>query len=190
MDLSPIDRVHVYANHPDLSTEIMQRASLASPTLLHDVEAMKRVAPTQRQLEEAEQTVREIQRTPETRMRWQASMSSLCAVVKHWLELTRERVECMEQQSELMGECALVGMLIVFGAEKQQEECETMATAAFPDHRWVSYLSNKLYHGITDRAVLNGDLEKRYPGNMNLSFANVEGESLLMALKNIVVVNC
>ena len=30
---------------------------------------------------------------------------------------------------------------------------------------------------------LNGDADARYPGNLNLSFAYVEGESLLMALK-------
>jgi cysteine desulfurase len=35
--------------------------------------------------------------------------------------------------------------------------------------------------------VLNGSEEHRYPGNLNLSFAYVEGESLLMALKNIAV---
>lgn len=35
--------------------------------------------------------------------------------------------------------------------------------------------------------VLNGDLEARYPGNVNVSFAYVEGESLLMSLKNIAV---
>lgn len=28
--------------------------------------------------------------------------------------------------------------------------------------------------------ILNGDAERRYPGNLNLSFAFVEGESLLM----------
>ncbi|KAG7389243.1 cysteine desulfurase [Phytophthora pseudosyringae] len=68
--------------------------------------------------------------------------------------------------------------------------CEIAAREMENDHRWVSYLSDKLYHGITDRiehVVLNGDLEKRYPGNLNLSFAYVEGESLLMALKNIAV---
>ncbi len=32
---------------------------------------------------------------------------------------------------------------------------------------------------------MNGDPEHRYPGCVNISFAFVEGESLLMALKNI-----
>lgn len=36
-------------------------------------------------------------------------------------------------------------------------------------------------------AVLNGDPVHRYPGNLNYSFAYVEGESLLMALKNVAV---
>jgi len=35
--------------------------------------------------------------------------------------------------------------------------------------------------------VLNGDPVHRYAGNLNFSFAYVEGESLLMALKNIAV---
>ncbi|CEG47472.1 cysteine desulfurase [Plasmopara halstedii] len=68
--------------------------------------------------------------------------------------------------------------------------CEIAAQEMENDHRWVSYLSEKLYQGITDQiehVVLNGDREKRYPGNLNLSFAYVEGESLLMALKNIAV---
>ena len=34
---------------------------------------------------------------------------------------------------------------------------------------------------------MNGDKDSRYPGNLNFSFAFVEGESLLMALKNIAV---
>ncbi|CAI5729743.1 hypothetical protein KXD40_009322 [Peronospora effusa] len=68
--------------------------------------------------------------------------------------------------------------------------CEVAVQEMENDHRWVTHLSDKLYRGITDRiehVVLNGDLEKRYPGNLNLSFAYVEGESLLMALKNIAV---
>jgi cysteine desulfurase len=38
-----------------------------------------------------------------------------------------------------------------------------------------------------DGVVLNGDESSRYWGNVNLSFAYVEGESLLMGLKDIAV---
>jgi len=38
-----------------------------------------------------------------------------------------------------------------------------------------------------DDVVVNGDLEHRLPGNLNLSFAYVEGESLLVSLKGIAV---
>ena len=34
---------------------------------------------------------------------------------------------------------------------------------------------------------LNGDLERRIPGNLNISFAHVEGESLMMGIKNLSV---
>ncbi len=34
---------------------------------------------------------------------------------------------------------------------------------------------------------LNGDREARYPGNINLSFAYVEGESMIMAIKDLAV---
>lgn len=34
---------------------------------------------------------------------------------------------------------------------------------------------------------LNGDETLRYPGNLNISFAFVEGESLLMALKKYAI---
>jgi cysteine desulfurase len=35
--------------------------------------------------------------------------------------------------------------------------------------------------------VINGDLEHRIPGNLNISFAYVEGESLMMGIKNLSV---
>ena len=35
------------------------------------------------------------------------------------------------------------------------------------------------------KVIRNGDAENGYPGCVNLSFAYVEGESLLMALKNV-----
>lgn len=58
------------------------------------------------------------------------------------------------------------------------------------DQRWIHHLANRLKEGIVSRipqVVLNGDADKRYVGNLNFSFAYVEGESLLMALKNIAV---
>jgi cysteine desulfurase len=51
-------------------------------------------------------------------------------------------------------------------------------------------LRDRLYRGITARlseVYVNGSLERRLPGNLNISFAFVEGESLLMALKDIAV---
>ncbi|MGE0867647.1 MAG: IscS subfamily cysteine desulfurase [Kofleriaceae bacterium] len=51
-------------------------------------------------------------------------------------------------------------------------------------------LRERLYRGITSRLTetyVNGSLEHRLPGNLNISFAFVEGESLLMALKDIAV---
>jgi cysteine desulfurase len=51
-------------------------------------------------------------------------------------------------------------------------------------------LRDRLYRGLTRRLTetyVNGSLEHRLPGNLNISFAFVEGESLLMALKDIAV---
>ena len=58
------------------------------------------------------------------------------------------------------------------------------------DHKHISLLSNILYEKITSRLPLvhlNGCKENRYPGNLNLSFEAVEGESLIMALKEVAV---
>ncbi|XP_067001159.2 cysteine desulfurase [Anabrus simplex] len=56
------------------------------------------------------------------------------------------------------------------------------------DHRWMEKLSNHLLSKIMSRlphVIRNGDPEHGYPGCINLSFAFVEGESLLMALKDV-----
>merc|ERR1719474_2237109 len=56
------------------------------------------------------------------------------------------------------------------------------------DHEYVTRLSNKLRDMVTaelDSVIFNGDPEHTYPGCLNLSFACVEGESLLMALKDV-----
>ena len=58
------------------------------------------------------------------------------------------------------------------------------------DEAHIRQLAHRLYDGITSQmqgVVLNGpadlDGKERYIGNLNLSFAYVEGESLLMGLK-------
>lgn len=44
----------------------------------------------------------------------------------------------------------------------------------------------ELLDGVPD-VFLNGDRQKRWPGNVNLSFAYVEGESMIMAIKDLAV---
>ena len=50
-------------------------------------------------------------------------------------------------------------------------------------------LRNRLWNGLKDmeEVYLNGDAEHRVSGNLNVSFNFVEGESLIMALKDIAV---
>eukprot|EP00003_Mantamonas_plastica_P005796 TRINITY_DN1472_c0_g2_i3.p1 TRINITY_DN1472_c0_g2~~TRINITY_DN1472_c0_g2_i3.p1 ORF type:complete len:177 (-),score=61.03 TRINITY_DN1472_c0_g2_i3:17-547(-) len=58
------------------------------------------------------------------------------------------------------------------------------------DSAHVTRLANKLKKDLNDaipELVLNGDDHQRYPGCVNISFAYVEGESLLMGLKDIAV---
>jgi len=50
-------------------------------------------------------------------------------------------------------------------------------------------LRDKLWNGIKDmeQIFINGDLDQRIPGNLNISFNFVEGESLLMGLRDLAV---
>ena len=68
--------------------------------------------------------------------------------------------------------------------------CEIAHDEMERDHKWITYLSEKLQKGIEERipeVVRNGDPTHNYNGCLNYSFAFVEGESLLMALKNLAV---
>ncbi|KAF1815239.1 cysteine desulfurase [Eremomyces bilateralis CBS 781.70] len=55
------------------------------------------------------------------------------------------------------------------------------------DTKRIKYLSDRLLSGLLslEHTSLNGDPNQHYPGCVNVSFAYVEGESLLMALKDI-----
>ncbi len=54
----------------------------------------------------------------------------------------------------------------------------------------IKALSDKFYKIIQtelEEVYVNGDFEKRIPGNMNISFAHVEGEGLMMGIKELAV---
>ena len=58
------------------------------------------------------------------------------------------------------------------------------------DAERIRMLSERFLDAINTRlpdVVLNGDRERRYPGNLNLSFSYVEGESLMMGMRDIAV---
>ncbi|EWC46607.1 mitochondrial cysteine desulfurase [Drechslerella stenobrocha 248] len=67
------------------------------------------------------------------------------------------------------------------------EACRIAKEELEYDHAHVSRLSKKLKDGLLamEHTMLNGDADRHYPGCVNVSFAYVEGESLLMALKDI-----
>lgn len=54
----------------------------------------------------------------------------------------------------------------------------------------LTYLRNKLKDGVMSQledCYVNGSMESRLPGNLNISYAYVEGEGLLMGLKGLAV---
>lgn len=58
------------------------------------------------------------------------------------------------------------------------------------DYSHIKRLSDKFYTAIVTNVpdvFLNGDKKKRYPGNLNISFAYIEGESMIMAIKDLAV---
>lgn len=74
----------------------------------------------------------------------------------------------------------IVGMGEAFRIAKEELEKDTAHSLA---------LRNRFYDGVKDleAVYVNGDLEQRVAANLNISFAFVEGESLLMALKDLAV---
>jgi cysteine desulfurase len=58
------------------------------------------------------------------------------------------------------------------------------------DNERIRLLAKRFYDAINDRlpeVILNGDAEQRYWGNINLSFAYVEGESMMMGIRDLAV---
>ena len=57
------------------------------------------------------------------------------------------------------------------------------------DNERVRMLRDRLWQGLSqiEEVYLNGDMERRVPHNLNVSFNFVEGESLIMAIKDVAV---
>ena len=69
-------------------------------------------------------------------------------------------------------------------------ECFAIAEAEMVEENIrFGKLRDQLLEGFADmeEVVINGDLKQRIPGNLNISFNYVEGESLMMAMSNIAV---
>ncbi len=74
----------------------------------------------------------------------------------------------------------IVGMGEAFRIAKEEMHAEA---------KTILKLRQKLLDGLKniEEVYVNGSLTQRIPGNLNLSFAYVEGESLIMALKNLAI---
>ena len=74
----------------------------------------------------------------------------------------------------------IVGMGEAFKIAKAEMAAENVRLLA---------LRNKLYDDVKDmeEVYVNGDIEHRIAGNINISFNYVEGESLLMALSELAI---
>ncbi|MEZ5626119.1 MAG: IscS subfamily cysteine desulfurase [Rhodocyclaceae bacterium] len=74
----------------------------------------------------------------------------------------------------------IVGMGVAFRLAREEMATENVR---------IGLLRDKLMNGLTDieATYVNGDIAKRVPHNLNISFAYVEGESLIMAIKDVAV---
>jgi cysteine desulfurase len=76
-------------------------------------------------------------------------------------------------------------LVVGFGEAAKIAKAE-MGAEAERLHGYYNKILAELLDGIPD-VFLNGDREQRWVGNINLSFAYVEGESMVMAIKDLAV---
>jgi cysteine desulfurase len=70
------------------------------------------------------------------------------------------------------------------------EACRLAKLEMGNDKNHIERLSKKFLKAMQEEVthiVLNGDEKHRYLGNLNISFACVEGESMIMAIKDLAV---
>ena len=74
----------------------------------------------------------------------------------------------------------IAGMGEAFRIAKEEMATENQRIGALRDRLWAGFASMEEVH-------LNGDMAQRVPHNLNVSFNFVEGESLIMAIKDVAV---
>jgi cysteine desulfurase len=82
------------------------------------------------------------------------------------------------------------GTLNVPGIVGFAKACQILKHEGKAENERIRGLRDRLHRGIAaalDQVVLNGHPEQRLPGNLNLSFSFVEGEGLMMAIKDVAV---
>ncbi len=69
------------------------------------------------------------------------------------------------------------------------EACRIATLEMADDLVHVTKMRDRLWAGVNqmEQVFVNGDFDKRFAGNLNISFNFVEGESLIMALKDLAV---
>jgi cysteine desulfurase len=82
------------------------------------------------------------------------------------------------------------GTLNVAGIVGFAKACELMMREGPEENARIKALRDRLQRRLEaglDELTLNGDAERRLAGNLNISFAFVEGEGLMMAIKDVAV---
>ncbi len=75
----------------------------------------------------------------------------------------------------------------IAGFGKAAELCRLEMTAESARTQQLRDRLNSRLHARLDELYINGSMEHRLPGNLNISFAYVEGESLLMGINDVAV---
>ena len=70
------------------------------------------------------------------------------------------------------------------------EACAIAKAEMQAENQRIKNLFDRLYRGLSENLeeiYVNGDFDQRLPGNLNISFAYVEGEGLMMGIKDLAV---
>jgi cysteine desulfurase len=94
-------------------------------------------------------------------------------------------VEGGGQERGLRSGTVPVPLVVGFG-----EACAVAEADLHDEMKRIGALRDRLLGGLSaklEAVEVNGSLERRLPGNLNVSFAGIEGEALLTALKHLAV---